>query len=841
MLDQPIPFKRIADAALHAADRLVPEWLPDGQRVQAEWKALNPRRADSRVGSFSINLVNGVWMDFACDDKGGDLISLYAYLFCNDDQGRAARELAQRLGIEVPKGRGKAEPNTTPVAPPAAPDDAGTATPAEGVKEKKRTLWAPVLPVPDDAPPAPAAHEHRGLPALAWHYRDGEGRLLGTVARFETSDGGKEIIPLTYCRHEESGKHMWRWLSFADPRPMYGLDRIAAKPDATVLLTEGEKCADKGHELLQDFACASWPGGGKAVGKVDWSPLAGRKVILWPDADAQREKLTKAEKEAGLVPEDMPLLPPEKQPGIAAMRKIAEQLVPLGCSVWMVDLPPPGELAGGWDIADAVADGWTAEQICTWLRDRAKPYGAPQSAPDPTPAPQGAGGEGEADMWRPFLLRKNGELVACVANVFDILLHHPLWSGVLAWDEHASRVVKLKEPPYAGGAVGEWESLDDSMTAMWLARRERMNVSSSIVAEAIEALAHTNPIHPVRDWLRSRPEWDGTRRVDHWLVRYVGVKLREPKAGDELSKADQAYNAYIKRVSRWFLLGMIARVMKPGCKFDYCLVLEGSQGKGKSTTLSILGGDWYGDTDLDLHNKDSMSALRGKWLYEFSEMGSVTRAESSKQKSFLSRQVDEYRPVYGRREIKSPRQLVFAGSVNEWEWNKDPTGGRRFWPVICEGVIDTAGLREVRDQLFAEALAMYEQGLRYWPTPDEQRTMFDPEQLARELSDSLVDALHDWVYKQVALFSKADAMFDCLKLDPSKITRDMDTRVGIALRKLGCQRVEKRNGMIRYWYKPPAQERPATSNTDAPDAPAQPNQGGAFPPPHLYGGDDVGF
>jgi predicted P-loop ATPase len=258
--------------------------------------------------------------------------------------------------------------------------------------------------------------------------------------------------------------------------------------------------------------------------------------------------------------------------------------------------------------------------------------------------------------------------------------------------------------------------------------------------------------------------------------------------------------------------------MRPGVKFDYCLVLEGTQGRGKSSVAAVLGGAWFGDTDLDLQHKDSMAALLGKWVYEFPEMGSVTRVEASRQKSFLSRQYDDFRPVYGRRQIRLRRQCVFVGTTNEWEWNKDPTGGRRFWPVEV-GEIHLDGLRAMREQLFAEALWRFEQGERFWPDQHEQRALFDPEQLAREQPEGLIDALHDWAFSQVSDFSIADAVMDGLKLDASKLTRDLQTRVGIALRKLGCEKVERRNGMVRYWYKPPV--RNEATSTSAFSVPAQ--------------------
>jgi predicted P-loop ATPase len=207
-----------------------------------------------------------------------------------------------------------------------------------------------------------------------------------------------------------------------------------------------------------------------------------------------------------------------------------------------------------------------------------------------------------------------------------------------------------------------------------------------------------------------------------------------------------------------------------------------------------------------------MIAVQGKWLYEFQEMGSLARHEASKQKSYISRLSDDFRPVYGRREIRLLRQVLFAGTTNEWEWNKDHTGGRRFWPLYVGQSVDIDGLRSVRDQLFAEALVRYERGERFWPTEAEQRAIFDPEQFKREQQDSLIDALYDWVHAQYREFSLATALMDGLGLDASKLTRDLQVRGGIALRKLGCTKVEKRNGITRFWYKPP--EKAAKSKSD---------------------------
>ena len=784
-----IDFKAIAAACLSRADNLLGQWLPDGKRDGHEWKALNPMRGDGKIGSFSINLVTGAWADFATDDKGGDLVSLYAYLFTSGDQAKAARELAESLGMNTPpEGRKK--------RPPAKAALSTEADGVSGAESKQKTPWVPLLPAPHENA-IPLAHVKRGLPEKVWHYRDAEGRLLGVVYRFRTSDGGKEVLPLCWARHADTGQEIWRWMAFPDPRPLYGLDRLAAKPESTLLIVEGEKCADVGHEQLAELASVSWPGGGKAVGKAGWQALADRpvkKAIIWPDCDAQLDKHTQE------------LLPEAKQPGIMAARKIADILLAMDYKVWLVEIPKPGEKPSGWDIADAVADGFTGEKLAAYIKSNAHVYRGETAETAPPPSEAGAGQMEEGAAARPFipeLLFRKGDLASCLSNVYQILAHHPAWKGVLAYDEMALCTVKRKPPPFAEGRVGEWDAQDDSRAAMWLSRVYDFTPSSALVAEAVEVLARANAWHPVREYLRSLT-WDGTPRLECWLNDFLGVAL----------------TPYSMRVGKWWVMGAVKRVLAPGAKFDYCLVLSGPQGKGKSTVFEVMGGEWYGDTELDLQSKDAMSALRGKMIYEFPELGALARSEERRQKSFLSRRVDEYRPVYGRREIKAPRQVIFGGSTNEHEWNKDPTGGRRFWPADCLfDVIDIAGLREVRDQLFAEALALVEAGERYWPTADEQRQYFDVEQLRVEQQDSLVDALHDWVYARVADFSAYDAAADCLKLDASKLTRDLQTRIGIALRKLGCTRVERRNGMIRYWYKPPV--RNGAGSTSA--LPAQPS------------------
>lgn len=798
----PIPYADIARQALSYAETLLFRWV-GGKKKSNEWFA--DRTNQGGIGdSLAINLLSGKWKHGASGQVGGDLISLYAYIH-SIEQWEAAIEVADLIGFTLPDGCRHAQ--ETPHERKAPIVDQSNAKPA---KQKEENHWHPVTPVPADAEEAPLAHKYRGLPVMKWPYKDADGKLLGFIYRYNKSDGGKEHTPLTYCRHEETGKYAWQWKIWEEPnRPMYGLDRLAAKPDAYVLLVEGEKCADAPVDMLLG-AVVSWPGGAGAVNKINWQPLAGRKIKAWPDCDAKRERLTKAEKQQGIDPETKPLLPEHEQPGMKAMLRIREIILALDPTTEfdIIDIPKPLEKPDGWDVADAIDEGMNAAALLTFITGvRPQPTLATENSDDSksnsTASLADAEGQKDTPKWVDYMLRKQGALVSCLSNVYDILKNDTRWKGVFGFDELALQSVKLRPPPYFDitGEAGDFSDIDAAFVSMWITRMYRFSPSPEMCNKAVETLSQSNKFHPIVNYLNGL-EWDGVKRVDTWLLDFLGVPL----------------TAYSTRVARWFLMGMIKRVLEPGCKFDYCLVLEGEQGKRKSSTFRVLGGEWFGDTDIDLNHKDSMSALRGKWLYEFSELGSLARAESTKQKSFLSRQVDEFRPVFGTREIKAPRQLVFGGSTNETEWNKDTTGARRFWPIRITEEIDVEGLTIVRDQLFAEAMVMVSEGLRYWPTSVEQTKYFDPEQLKRSVSESFIDALMEHVNLHTEDFSLHYAATEWLKMQVKDLTQPVQTRIGAALIKLGCKKIEKRtNKVSRFWYSPP-ENKPEPSKQEGDDA-----------------------
>lgn len=197
--------------------------------------------------------------------------------------------------------------------------------------------WRAITPIPSNAPPAPEVHPQHGQPSCVWRYFNAAGELLQLTYRFDAGDGGKQVLPLSYCT--DGNRHAWRWQALPEPRPLYGLETLADA--ARVVVCEGEKATDAARRLLGKIPVVTWPGGSNAVDKADFTPLAGKTVAVWPDADA---------------------------PGIKAAIAVAEACNVAGAEAVKVTEPPPG-VAEGWDLADAEAEGWTRQQVLEQLRN----------------------------------------------------------------------------------------------------------------------------------------------------------------------------------------------------------------------------------------------------------------------------------------------------------------------------------------------------------------------------------------------------------------------------------------------------------------------------------------
>lgn len=316
------------------------------------------------------------------------------------------------------------------------------------------------------------------------------------------------------------------------------------------------------------------------------------------------------------------------------------------------------------------------------------------------------------------------------------------------------------------------------------------NVSKDTTHQAVDIRAHERAFHPVRNYLNA-VKWDGTPRVGNWLHSYLGAES----------------SPYTNAIGEMFVIAMVARIFEPGAKADYMMVLEGAQGTRKSTACRILGGEWFSDALPDVgQGKDVAQHLPGKWLIEIAEMSAMSRAEAAALKAFITRDTERYRPSYGRREVIQPRQCVFIGTTNESAYLKDTTGGRRFWPVKV-GKIDTERLAGDRDQLFAEAVALYRRGRPWWPDGGFERVHIAPQQEARFERDAWEEAINEWLGSRDEVLVKEVAK-GALQLDVPRLGRAEQNRITGILERLGWRRKAKN------WQGNIAWGRPAVTTDD---------------------------
>jgi predicted P-loop ATPase len=373
--------------------------------------------------------------------------------------------------------------------------------------------------------------------------------------------------------------------------------------------------------------------------------------------------------------------------------------------------------------------------------------------------------------WHNRLIRSaKGYPSACLENALVALKCAPEWREVLHYDESALNVVAQVQPPWAPlrDVPFRWRDDDDVRTAAWLQRHGIM-VSKEIAGQAIQTIAQDHPFHPIRDYLNAL-EWDKVPRIDYWLTLYMSA---EP-------------SRYINAVGAKWLIGAVARVFRPGCKNDTCLILEGPQGLLKSTALRTLAEPWFADEIADLGTKDAALQLRGVWIIELAELDAIGRAEASRIKAFMSRSTDRYRPPYGRHAIEVPRESVFAGTVNHDDYLRDETGGRRFWPVRC-GQIEIADLRRDRDQLWAEALTRFNAGDRWWLDSAELNEAAAAEQRERYDADAWQPLIEGWIHDRKCV-TLEQLLGECLEKPAREWGQADKTRAARCLRALGWTR-----------------------------------------------------
>lgn len=346
-------------------------------------------------------------------------------------------------------------------------------------------------------------------------------------------------------------------------------------------------------------------------------------------------------------------------------------------------------------------------------------------------------GSSSPEAWKRKIKRTgdgDGPPKPSLSNVV-LILTNAVAPEVFKRDTFAGRDFYGCNAPWEGGKAGKALDDDDIVNIKaWLANRWGFEPAVSVVYEAATVIATRNSFHPVREELERLPEWDGVDRIDTWLARHFGAK-GPPE--------------YLAQVFRKWLVASVTRVYEPGAKFDWMPILEGGQGTGKSVFGAILFGQaYFTDWLPNLADKDAALGLMGKRCVEFGELDSLRRNEVETIKAFVTRQVDNVRPPYGRKSVEIYRQCVFYGTTNRAEYFRDETGNRRFNPVEV-GRLDFAALRRDRCQLWAEALFIYRnrlEGSLYLDNgADEHARSIQAQKMVVDVDDSMVGDLMDWL------------------------------------------------------------------------------------------------
>jgi len=322
-------------------------------------------------------------------------------------------------------------------------------------------------------------------------------------------------------------------------------------------------------------------------------------------------------------------------------------------------------------------------------------------------------------------------------NMCRILRKHPEFAGTLRYDAFKN-VIEIK-------VNGKWRTVEDNdavnlQTQIQILFSYFGKVGKDMVYDALIKVAKENTMDSAIDYITSI-KWDGVARLDNWLTHVYGV----PE------------DLYHKAVGSNWLKGLVKRIVEPGCKFDYVLVLEGEQGTRKSTSLHILGGDWHVETAMSTDSKDFFMQFAGKAIIEFSEGETLNRTEVKRMKAIITMQSDKYRPPYERSSQDFPRRCVFAMTTNQTEYLKDETGNRRWLPItvaLPEANIDW--LKDNRDQLYAEAYhRVHNLKETIYEFPKEETRAA---QEARRIREPNTDLVVDWYFNKLSKDKREDGI-----------------------------------------------------------------------------------
>lgn len=343
--------------------------------------------------------------------------------------------------------------------------------------------------------------------------------------------------------------------------------------------------------------------------------------------------------------------------------------------------------------------------------------------------------EEEEDVMAMLDMQK-GEVAVTAKNVSRILLHDKRLKGKIRLDVFSNNIEIIGKLPWK--TQGKyWRNLDTDSLLTYFDKRYGMRKNTQIIERTFNDYLNNHAIHPVKEYLKGLPEWDGEKRLGRLFI-------------DVLGAADTDLN---RKLAELIFTAAVRRIEEPGAKFDYCVILFGPEGAYKSTLFSVMGGQWFSDSVSSIEGKDGKESIQGVWIAEISELTGLKKSEIATQKQFISSQEDRYRPAYGKITEVRPRQCVMVGTTNEEHFLKGVNDKNRRMPVVeinpalkkIEGS-PRKWVAEHRDQLWAEAKELEKKkeplflGDAY---EDEIREIQDRHNL--DLDDPLFTALADYL------------------------------------------------------------------------------------------------
>lgn len=306
--------------------------------------------------------------------------------------------------------------------------------------------------------------------------------------------------------------------------------------------------------------------------------------------------------------------------------------------------------------------------------------------------------EEEMDWLTDLTRDQKGNIFSSAPNVILILENDPALKVRLALNDFVHRVVIKDDLPWRSIDRGEyWSDTDDASLRNYLYSVYGIK-GAGIIGDAWSEVAVKYAFHPIKEYLDGL-EWDGKERIETILIDYLGAEDNE----------------CVRAFTQIILVAAVTRIYRPGAKFDYCVVLVGPQGVGKSYIIKLLGKEWHSDSLITVKGKEAYEQLQGAWILEMAELTATKKVDVEAVKHFISKSEDTFRVAYGRHNETFKRQCVFFGTTNDYDFLNDPTGNRRFLPIVVNGggtknMWDDLTEDEV-DQIWAEAKVLYEKGV----------------------------------------------------------------------------------------------------------------------------------